>query len=95
MSVTLFVKHPVNDYAKWKSGYVSLVEKRKEWGVQGASVHQEAGDPNMVIVTHKFADLDTAQTFIGADELKKFMQELGVSAPPEVWMTEDVEETPY
>ncbi|KPK02778.1 MAG: cyclase [Anaerolineae bacterium SG8_19] len=92
---TTFVKHPVNDYASWKRVYDNLAQYRKEHGVTGASVHRDPKDPNMIIVTHQFGSLSDAQAFVNSEDLKGAMQEAGVSGPPEIWVTEDVESTPY
>ena len=38
---TLFVKHAVEDYARWKSGYDEFAPIREEGGVTAASVHRD------------------------------------------------------
>jgi hypothetical protein len=39
--------------------------------------------------------LSQAQAFANSEELKSTMEKAGVSGPPEIWFTEDVESTPY
>jgi quinol monooxygenase YgiN len=92
---TLFVRHTVSDYGKWKRVYDDFARVRKEMGVTGASVHRDPNDPNVLVVTHKFKDLDTARAFTDSEELKSAMERSGVSGPPEVWLCEDIEQTPY
>ena len=92
---TTFVKHAVNDYGTWKRGYDDLASYRKEGGVIAASVHRDSEDSNMVIVMHQFGSMGEAQAFISSDDLKAIMQKLGVSGPPEIWISEDIESTPY
>jgi quinol monooxygenase YgiN len=92
---TLFVRHSVDDYGKWKRGYDEFASVRKEGGVTGASVHRDANDPDFVIVTHQFKDVDAAKAFADSEELKSAMAELGVSGPPEIWFADDIEQTPY
>lgn len=92
---TMFVKHKVNDYASWKRVYDDFAPYRKENGVTGASVHRDAADPNTLVVTHQFGSVSQAQAFANSEELKATMQKAGVSGPPEIWFTEDVESTPY
>ena len=92
---TLFVKHTVSDYSKWKSIYDRFASTRKEMGVTGASVHRDPNDANTLIVVHHFADLDAARGFVESEELKSAMANAGVSGPPEIWLAEDVERTPY
>jgi quinol monooxygenase YgiN len=92
---TLFVKHTIRDYGKWKKVYDELASTRKEKGVTGASVHRDANDPLVMIVTHRFKDVNAARAFATSDELKSAMANAGVSGPPEIWLGEDIERTPY
>lgn len=92
---TMFLRHKVSDYSKWKSVYDSFGPTRKEKGVIAASVHREASDPNTVIVTHQFKDMSAATALVNSEELKSAMQNAGVISQPEIWFTEDVESTLY
>ncbi len=92
---TIFIKHKVSDYDQWKSAYDKFVSIRKEKGVTGASVHRDASDANIIIVTHQFPDVDAAMAFASSEELKSAMMEAGVAGPPEIWFSEDIEHTPY
>ncbi len=92
---TMFVRHAVNDYEQWKSVYDQFAEMRREYGVTGASVHRDGEDPNTVVVIHHFDSLGDAYAMADSDELQAVMADAGVAGPPEVWFTEDVEETPY
>jgi quinol monooxygenase YgiN len=92
---TMFVRHTVNDYSQWKSVYDQFAGTRREYGVTGASVHRDAEDPNTIVVVHQFGSLDDAHTFADSDDLHSAMEQAGVAGPPEIWFTEDVEETPY
>ena len=93
MATTMFVKHKVSDYGKWKSVYDGFASMRKEKGVTGASVHRDASDANLITVTHQFKDLNAATAFAGSEELKSAMANAGVAGPPEIWFTEDIEHT--
>lgn len=92
---TMFVRHGVNDYESWKRVYDDFASVRREKGVTGASVHRDAEDGNTIVVTHQFSNLDAAVAFAESEELKNAMANAGVAGPPEIWFTEDVEETPY
>ena len=92
---TMFVRHKVNDYGNWKRAYDEFVSVRREHGVTGASVHRDASDSNMIIVTHQFNDVDAAMAFANSEELKSAMMDAGVAGPPEIWFSEDIEQTAY
>ena len=95
MAATMFVKHKVKDYKTWKSAYDGLGTVRKQSGVTTASVHRDAKDPNVIIVTHQFKDLNAATGFANSEELKSAMVNAGIGGSPEFWFSEDVERTPY
>jgi hypothetical protein len=93
--VTLFARHAVREYAAWKRTYDALGQVRKDMGVTGAAVYRDANEPNMITITHQFADLNAATAFAHSDELKTAMMNAGVSGPPEIWFCQDIESTAY
>jgi quinol monooxygenase YgiN len=95
MAATMFVRHKVGEYKTWKPSYDGLGPVRKQKGVIAASVHRDANDPNIVIVMHQFKDMNAATGFASSEELKSAMAKAGVSAPPEIWFSEDIEHTSY
>jgi hypothetical protein len=88
--VTLFVRHQVEDYAVWRREYDQFDAMRKQMGVVSDSVHRGDDDPNMITVTHGFANMSAAKEFAGSDELRQVMHKAGVSGQPDIWFTEDV-----
>ncbi len=95
MATTMFVRHKVSKYDNWKRVYDEFASVRKEKGVIAASVHRDANDPNIIIVTHQFNDLNAATTFANSEDLKSAMANAGVAGPPEFWFGEDIEHTAY
>jgi quinol monooxygenase YgiN len=93
--VTMFVKHPVNAYNKWKSVYDDLSATRAEMGVTGAAVYRDPNDANVLIVTHDFDNLKSALAFANSKDLKDALQHAGVSGPPEFWFGEELERTEH
>jgi hypothetical protein len=83
--ITLFVRHTVADYAKWRTVYDALDAVRGPMGVTGAAVFQSADNPNDVTVTHDFPSLDKARAFVGSSELRTGMHDAGVVGAPTVW----------
>ena len=92
---TMFIKHAVNDYNQWKGVYDSFAPTRKAYGVTGASVHQDANNPNILMITQQFNNMDAAMTFAGSDDLKAAMANAGVVGKPDITFCEDIEQTAY
>lgn len=95
MAATMFIKHKVRDYKTWKPSYDGLGSVRKQKGVTAASVHRDANDPNIIIVTHQFKDMNAANGFASSEELKSAMAKAGVAGAPEIWFSEDIEYISY
>ena len=93
--VTMFIKAKVRAYDNWKPGYDEFAQKRKEKGVTAAGVYRDVSDPTLVTVTHQFANLAAAQAFAGWEELRSAMMKGGVEGPPDIWFTEDIEQTAH
>lgn len=91
--VTIFIRHRVGDYAKWKEGYDNADHLRKADGIIFASVHRDPNDANVVMVVHRFHNLGDAQEFL--ESVPPVMAAAGVLGKPEIWMGEDAEETAY
>lgn len=94
--VTLFIKAKLNDYGNWKRVYDDFAPKREEKGVTGASVFRDADAPDTVTVIHQFASLTAARAFAGGEDIGATMVELGMEGRlPDIWFTEDIEQTAY
>jgi hypothetical protein len=85
--IHMFVRHPVEDYARWRQGYDDFDEERKEWGVSGDAVYQNADDPDDVTVWHDFETRDAAQEFMSSARLREVMATAGVTGDPQIWLT--------
>ena len=93
--VTMFVRHKVSDYVNWKRVYDKFESVRKVKGVTAASVHRDTNDPDIIVITHQFEDMNAAKGFADSEDLKLAMENAGVSGSPEIWFGEDIEHTPY
>ncbi len=78
------VKHPVGDYAAWRTVYEEVQPLRDKHGVSAADVLQDPADPNSVTVLHWFPSADQAQAFAADPGLKEAMQRAGVTAAPRI-----------
>jgi hypothetical protein len=84
---TLFVRHQVADYSKWRQVYDAFGPTQKTLGVQDQAVYQAIDNPNDITVRHEFASLAAAQAFGGSPELGAAMHDAGVEGAPTVWFT--------
>jgi hypothetical protein len=72
----MFVRHKVQDYAKWRKVYDDFEETRTKMGETGDWVWQLAGDPNDVTVIHDFDSVEKAKAFVKRSELREAMGKL-------------------
>ena len=92
---SMFIKHRVADYARWKPVFDEHEPLRIEYGTVGHSLHRDADDPNVIIIAFRVNDLNRAKEFAGSDDLRSAMERAGVLGPPEIWFADDVEEKRY
>jgi hypothetical protein len=88
---TLFVRHDVEDFDRWKSGYDDALPIRDEGGVREHGIYQGVDDPNDVTVYHVFDSVEAAREFTSDPRLREKMNEIGVTGEPQTWLTEEVE----
>jgi hypothetical protein len=73
-----FVSHRVADYDAWRAVYDSVGEMQAAAGVTDKGVYRLAGDPDNVLVYHRFGSMDQAKTFFDDPNLRAAMKEAGV-----------------
>lgn len=86
---TLFVRHQVADYAKWRKVYDSFSPVQQRFGVNVQAVYRAADNPNDVTVTHEFSTLEAAQQFAASDELHNAMSKAGITGEPTIWFANE------
>lgn len=82
---TMFIRHEVADYAKWKQVYDEFRPTQQRLGVTGDAIYRAAENPNDITVTHEFATVDAAQKFAASDDLHTAMGGAGVVGQPTIW----------
>ena len=83
--VYLYVRHTVEDYAKWKEGFDKHAPARQAGGATDeAYVMRNVDDPNEITAILGWSDLEKARAFTQSASLKEAMQKAGVTGPPEV-----------
>ncbi|MCZ3388609.1 MAG: cyclase [Actinomycetia bacterium] len=86
--VTLFIRHDVEDYSKWRQGYDENVSVRTAGAVQADTIYRSVENGNNLTVSHDFDSIDAARAFAGSGELKAAMAALGVVGHPDIWFVE-------
>lgn len=82
MSTTLFVRHHVNDYSSWRPIYDAAGPLRDRYGVTAQRVLRDQKDPNEILVTHEFPNIDKAKSFLNDPALADAMKKGGVTGEP-------------
>jgi len=85
---TMFVRHQVTDFARWRQAYDDFNPTRESMGVTGHAVYRSASNPNDVTVTHEFASSAAANRFAASQELRSAMQAAGVASEPTIWFAD-------
>ncbi len=85
---TLFVRHSVADYTRWRKGFDEFQAAGREHGIKSAAVYQTANNPNEVTVIHDFETVAAARAFTELQGLKAAMLKAGVQGVPLMWITE-------
>lgn len=92
---SMFVRHRVADYAKWKPVFDEHEEARRAYGMTAHSLHRDPDDPNVIIVALRVTDVARAKEFARSESLRSAMERAGVQGPPEIWFGEDLEDKRY
>ncbi len=93
--VSMFIRHRVADYAKWKPIFDEHETVRRAAGFTAHSVHREPGDPNVIIIALRTTDVSRAKDFAASDDLRSTMERAGVQGSPEIWIADVVEDKRY
>ena len=94
MTVSMFVRHEVKDYAAWKKEYDKAAQFIRDNGVIAERIHRDLENPNRLTIYHQFADERTAQAFkalMNSDLFKQDAEKNGLNLETmEVWIGEDI-----
>jgi heme-degrading monooxygenase HmoA len=77
-STTALVRHRVANYEAWKTEYDAFAPIQAQHGVRAHQVLRSQDNPNDVVVTHTFDDVEKAKAFFAMPELKQAMSKAGV-----------------
>lgn len=85
---TVLIKHPVQDYEKWKTAFDDFVSARKAAGEKSYHIYRTIRDQNKVVVVFEWDSVDNALAFLQSQDLKAAMQQAGVSGQPDITVME-------
>jgi heme-degrading monooxygenase HmoA len=89
--IYIYVRHSVEDYAKWREGYDNHAAARQAGGATDeAYVMRNVDDPKEITLVLGWSDLEKARAFTQSASLKEAMQKAGVTSQPEVRFLETV-----
>lgn len=88
---TMVIRHPVEEYSRWRPVYDEADTLRSKHGCTGERVLAEAGDPQTLLVLHEFPTVEAAQSFASDPGLQAAMQRAGVSGPPRIEFYDEVQ----
>ena len=80
----LVVIHPVADFAKWKVAYEAHDSARLANGIHKYVLGRGLYDTGMVLAAMKAGDMAQAKSFVNSEDLKKIMQDAGVTGQPKI-----------
>jgi hypothetical protein len=84
---TVFIRHPVQSYEKWRPYFDEDRERRARAGLGEVGVFRNADDPNDVLIV--FSGDRTGVTEMLADKgLKEVMDKAGVKSPPQAFVAD-------
>jgi len=85
---TVLIKHPIEDYSKWKNAFDAFLGFRKSGGEKSFHVSRPVDDPNTLVILFEWDSAENAMAFLDSAELKDAMLEAGVLGPPEITIME-------
>ncbi|MDA1189330.1 MAG: cyclase [Chloroflexi bacterium] len=90
----VLIKHPVEDYAKWKKAYDAHAAMRKQAGSKGSQVFRNSENPSEVTILFEWGSVEQARKFNASADLKEAMQKAGVKGMPEFTYLESTAKHP-
>jgi heme-degrading monooxygenase HmoA len=93
--IKVLVIHKIEDYEKWKTGFDEHGTVRESKGSKGASIMRNAKDPKEIAIITEWENMESAENFAEAEDLKIAMQKAGVTSQPIVYYLEELEKTTF
>ncbi len=89
--VTIFVRHRIRNYAKWKKVFDAFLPDRRAGGETSYIVGRVPRKSNNLCLLFRWETAAKATKFLKSKKLKAAMKDAGVIEPPEVFIFEEKE----
>ena len=86
----LHVQHKVRDYVSWKSVFDKFIDTRRASGEKSYLIMHPDDNPNNLVLLFEWDSAKHARDFLQSPELKKAMQDAGVTEIPEAHVLKEV-----
>ena len=83
--VKMITKFEVEDFVKWKVGFLAAENIRAVAGSKSAQTFQGVDNPKMVIVITEWDSLEKAKAFSQSPALREAQHKSGVLSKPEIY----------
>lgn len=81
--IRMLVKYEVEDFIKWKAGFLAGESLRTAAGAKSTQAFQGADNPKLVVVITEWDSLEMAKAFSQSPALREAQQKAGVLSKPE------------
>jgi quinol monooxygenase YgiN len=88
---TVFIRHRVKHYAKWKKVFDEFAPTRRAGGETSYLVGHVPGKPNNLCLLFQWDTTANAAKFLKSKELKAAMKGAGVIEKPDIFILEEKE----
>jgi len=86
----VLIRHRVADFDKWIEAYRRHEHVRSAAGAVGSVVGQAEGDPNEVVISIEFKDMQSAKAFMNSAELAQAMKRAGVLESATIYYLDNI-----
>lgn len=81
---TAIVRYKVSDYATWFRNFLSRENAMRQLGIQGINVRQTLDDPNDLVLTFRFQDVDRFKSIMRDPQTRALMEADGVTSAADI-----------
>jgi len=92
--VYVVIKHKVKEYSRWKPIFDENGSARRKAGCKGGQLFRSLDEPNDLCILLEWDKKEDATEFYESEDLKKTMQQAGVTGKPEIYFLEKIEDIP-